>query len=152
MARTTLDSGTTLQRSPARPPRLPAVVMGGLGLMLVLPPLFQGLSLSGQRALLVTLITIVLWTTRWLDSGATALLAVALACAALASRSRRLGFVVSILLIALYAGCGSEQTSSQTVAGITASNGSGPVTMDGLPASLGTVSRPQPLLFPGAKK
>jgi len=84
-------------------------------------------------------------------SSTTALLAIALACMSLTLRSRRLGFIVSLLLLALYAGCGSEQTSTQTVAGITASNGSGPVTMDGLPASLGTVSRPQPLVFPGGK-
>src|SRR5687768_8734697 len=89
MARTTLDSGTALQRSPARPPRLPALVMGALGLTLLLPPLFHGLSLSGQRALLVTLITIVLWTTRWLDSGATALLGVTLLGLTGATRSFR---------------------------------------------------------------
>ena len=78
MPRMTLDSRTALKRSPARQPRLPALVMGALGLALLLPPLFHGLSLPGQRALLVTLITIVLWTTRWLDSGATALLGVTL--------------------------------------------------------------------------
>ena len=58
MTRTTLDSGIALTRSPT--PRLPALVMGALGLALLLPPLFGGLSSSGQRALLVTLITIVL--------------------------------------------------------------------------------------------
>jgi len=84
--------------------------------------------------------------------GPTALLAIALACLVVTMRSKRLGFVVSLLLIALYAGCGTEQTSTQTVAGITASNGSGPVTMSGLPASLGTVSRPEPLVFPGASQ
>ena len=40
MPRTTLDSGTALQRSPARPPRLPALVVGVLGLALLSPPLF----------------------------------------------------------------------------------------------------------------
>ena len=78
MPRTTLDSGTALQRTPARQPRLPALVVGVLGLALLSPPLFAGLSLPGQRALIVTLITIVLWTTRWIDAGATSLLGVTL--------------------------------------------------------------------------
>jgi len=55
-----------------------AVVLGALGLALLSPPLFAGLSLPGQRALIVTLITIVLWTTRWIDAGATSLLGVTL--------------------------------------------------------------------------
>ena len=50
---------------------------------------FGRLSLSGQRALLVTLITIVLWTTRWLDSGATALLGVTLLALTGATKSFR---------------------------------------------------------------
>jgi di/tricarboxylate transporter len=49
-----------------------------LALCLFLPPLFPGLPARGQRALAVTLITIILWTTRGLDSGATSLLGVAL--------------------------------------------------------------------------
>ena len=52
--------------------------MGVLGLALLAPPLFAGLSHPGQRALIVTLITIVLWTTRWIDAGATSLLGVTL--------------------------------------------------------------------------
>jgi sodium-dependent dicarboxylate transporter 2/3/5 len=59
-------------------PWLLAAGLGPLVLGLLLPPLFAGLPLRGQRALLVTLLTIVLWTTRVLDSGATALLGVAL--------------------------------------------------------------------------
>ena len=55
-----------------------AFVVGALVVALFLPPLFAGLPVNGQRALAVTLITIVLWTTRGLDSGATALLGVAL--------------------------------------------------------------------------
>jgi solute carrier family 13 (sodium-dependent dicarboxylate transporter), member 2/3/5 len=55
-----------------------AAVVGVLGLALLSPPLFAGLSLPGQRALIVTLITIVLWTTRWIDAGATSLLGVTL--------------------------------------------------------------------------
>jgi len=57
---------------------LVALVVGALALSLLLPPLFPGLPVRGQRALGVTLITIVLWTARGLDSGATALLGVAL--------------------------------------------------------------------------
>ncbi|MBI1848076.1 MAG: anion permease [Candidatus Rokubacteria bacterium] len=52
--------------------------LGALGLCLVLPPVFAGLPVRGQRALVVTLITILLWTARALDSGATSLLGVAL--------------------------------------------------------------------------
>src|SRR6188508_1149006 len=89
MPRMTLGSSTALTRSPERQPRLPALVMGALGLTLLVPPLFHGLSLSGQRALLVTLITIVLWTTRWLDSGATALLGVTLLALTGATKSFR---------------------------------------------------------------
>src|SRR5262245_2300303 len=44
----------------------------------LLPQLAAGLPLRGQRALAVTLFTIVLWTTRALDAGATSLLGVAL--------------------------------------------------------------------------
>jgi len=54
------------------------LVLGALGLGLALPPLGAGLSVAGQRALLVTLITIVLWTTETLEPGVTALLSVAL--------------------------------------------------------------------------
>jgi anion transporter len=58
---------------------LVGLILGALALSLLLPPLFAGLPVRGQRALGVTLITIVLWTARGgLDSGATALLGVAL--------------------------------------------------------------------------
>ncbi|MGH7355186.1 MAG: SLC13 family permease [Candidatus Rokuibacteriota bacterium] len=49
-----------------------------LAAALFLPPLAQGLPLAGQRALVVTLITIVLWTTETLEPGVTALLSVIL--------------------------------------------------------------------------
>ncbi|HXJ82350.1 MAG TPA: SLC13 family permease [Candidatus Methylomirabilis sp.] len=45
---------------------------------LALPPLFDGLSVRGQRALAVTLITVLLWTTRRLDAGVTSFLGIAL--------------------------------------------------------------------------
>ena len=54
------------------------LVVGALLVSLVLPPLLPGLPIRGQRALLVTFITIVLWTTRGLEAGAAALLAIAL--------------------------------------------------------------------------
>ena len=54
------------------------VTLVGLAVALVLPPLAEGLSPTGQRALVVTLIAIVLWTTEALEPGVTALLSVAL--------------------------------------------------------------------------
>jgi len=66
------------REAPARTLAL-ALGLGGLALMLVvLPPLADGLSLAGQRALIVTLITIVLWTSERLEPGVTALLGVTL--------------------------------------------------------------------------
>lgn len=66
-------------------------------------------------------------------------------------RWRRLAGMSLVLLgIALYTGCGGEQTSRQTIAEITADNGLGPVDLTGVPADLGSVSRPQPLVFPGS--
>jgi sodium-dependent dicarboxylate transporter 2/3/5 len=64
-------------RAPARTLAL-TLTLGGLGLALWLPPLSEGLSAAGQRALLVTLITIVLWTTETLEPGVTALLSITL--------------------------------------------------------------------------
>lgn len=62
------------------PARTGALVftLGVLGLALWLPPLADGLPVAGQRALAVTLITIVLWTTEALEPGVTALLSVTL--------------------------------------------------------------------------
>jgi sodium-dependent dicarboxylate transporter 2/3/5 len=64
-------------RTSARRPVL-VLTLGALGLALFLPPLTEGLPLAGQRALLVTLITIVLWTSEVLEPGVTALLGVTL--------------------------------------------------------------------------
>jgi len=49
-----------------------------LGLASWLPPLSESLPVAGQRALIVTLVTIALWTTEALEPGVTALLGVAL--------------------------------------------------------------------------
>lgn len=54
------------------------LVLAALVLALFLPPLFSGLPAAGQRALVVTALTVVLWNGRTLDPGATSLLAVAL--------------------------------------------------------------------------
>jgi sodium-dependent dicarboxylate transporter 2/3/5 len=54
------------------------VALAGLGAALFLPPLLSGLPLAGQRALIVTLITILLWTGEVLAPGVTALLSVTL--------------------------------------------------------------------------
>ncbi len=55
-----------------------AATLGILALALFVPPMFDGLPGAGQRALLVTLMTIVLWTTEVLEPGVTALLAIVL--------------------------------------------------------------------------
>src|SRR4029453_14484682 len=54
------------------------VPLAGLTAALFLPPLLAGLPLSGQRALIVTLITILLWTGEILAPGVAALLGVTL--------------------------------------------------------------------------
>jgi sodium-dependent dicarboxylate transporter 2/3/5 len=54
------------------------VTLGMLALALVVPPMLEGLSGAGQRALIVTLMIIVLWTTEVLEPGVTALLAIVL--------------------------------------------------------------------------
>ena len=59
-------------------------VVSALAVLLVslaLPPLFDGLSVQGQRAVLVTVITVILWTSNVLESGTTAIAAVALLAA-----------------------------------------------------------------------
>jgi solute carrier family 13 (sodium-dependent dicarboxylate transporter), member 2/3/5 len=71
------EAAALARRAAVRAPAL-AVALGGLGLALVLPPLAEGLPVTGQRALLVTLIAIVLWTSEAIEPGVTALLAVAL--------------------------------------------------------------------------
>jgi anion transporter len=60
--------------------RRPAVTLAlaALGLALWLPPLADGLPRAGQRALVVTLVTIVLWTSEVLEPGVAALLSVTL--------------------------------------------------------------------------
>jgi solute carrier family 13 (sodium-dependent dicarboxylate transporter), member 2/3/5 len=54
------------------------VPLAGLAIALFLPPLLTGLPLSGQRALIVTLITILLWTGEILEPGVSALVGVTL--------------------------------------------------------------------------
>jgi anion transporter len=63
--------------APARTLAL-GLALGLLGLALFLPALSEGLPAAGQRALVVTLITIVLWTSELLEPGVTALLSVTL--------------------------------------------------------------------------
>jgi sodium-dependent dicarboxylate transporter 2/3/5 len=55
-----------------------ALALLALGLASWLPPLSESLPVAGQRALIVTLVTIALWTTEVLEPGVTALLSVAL--------------------------------------------------------------------------
>ena len=65
------------------------VPLAGLGAALFLPPLLSGLPLAGQRALIVTLITILLWTGEVLAPGVTALLSVTLLALSGATSSLR---------------------------------------------------------------
>jgi di/tricarboxylate transporter len=55
-----------------------AIGLAALGASVFLPPLFAELSLRGQRSIIVTVAVVVLWTSAALDSGTTALLAIAL--------------------------------------------------------------------------
>ena len=73
MSRTQAVAGETRRRTKAL-----LIPLAGLVLALFLPPLLAGLPLAGQRALIVTLITIILWTGEMLAPGVTALLSVTL--------------------------------------------------------------------------
>jgi anion transporter len=55
-----------------------ALALAALLLCLTVPALFTGLSARGQRAILVTVITVVLWTSNALESGTTSMAALAL--------------------------------------------------------------------------
>ena len=73
------------------------------------------------------------------------------------SRRRRMRTASAAGLLALlaagYAACGNDRESSaQTVTALSAANATNVVTFSGLPASLGSVSLPKPLKFPGGKK
>jgi len=65
------------------------VPLAGLAAALLLPPLLAGLPLAGQRALIVTLITILLWTGEILAPGVAALLSVTLLALSGATASLR---------------------------------------------------------------
>jgi len=65
------------------------IPLAGLVLALFLPPMLAGLPLAGQRALIVTLITIILWTGEMLAPGVTALLSVTLLALSGATTSLR---------------------------------------------------------------
>jgi hypothetical protein len=73
------------------------------------------------------------------------------------ARGDRRGAIAVLCFLALVAvvwsgglsGCATEETSEQTVTRITGRNITNPLRFDGVPASLGHVSRPQPLVFPG---
>jgi hypothetical protein len=77
---------------------------------------------------------------------------------AAASRTNHRGFSAAFFLLAMAAllwmnalpGCGAEQPTNQTVGRIRGETDSGPVTFTGVPFSLGTVSRPKNLVFPGS--
>jgi hypothetical protein len=74
-----------------------------------------------------------------------------------AARGDRRGALAALALLALVAvvwagglsGCATEETSEQTVTRVTGRNVTNPLRFDGVPSSLGHVSRPQALVFPG---
>jgi len=84
MSRTQAVAGETRRRTKAL-----LIPLAGLVLALFLPPLLAGLPLAGQRALIVTLITIILWTGEMLAPGVTALLSVTLLALSGATTSLR---------------------------------------------------------------
>src|SRR5499425_2477571 len=84
MSRTQAVVGETRRRTKAL-----LIPLAGLVLALFLPPLLAGLPLAGQRALIVTLITIILWTGEMLAPGVTALLSVTLLALSGATTSLR---------------------------------------------------------------
>jgi hypothetical protein len=91
-----------------------------------------------------------------LDRGTLVLCSVwLLALAVTSPRDRRKYAALAALLavaIGAYASCGiTQESSDQMVTDITGETTSSEVTFDGLPASIGSVSRPQSLTFPGAK-
>ena len=66
-----------------------AVPIAGLAASLFLPPVLAGLPVAGQRALIVTLITILLWTGEILEPGVAALVGVTLLALSGATASLR---------------------------------------------------------------
>src|ERR1051326_392832 len=73
-----------------------AVALGALVACLALPPAFADLTARGQRAIVVTVVVVLVWTTAALESGTTALLAIvllALTGAAPTLRDALAGFV-----------------------------------------------------------
>ncbi len=75
--------------TPRRPHAGVVVAIAALFLCLALPQLFAGLSLRGQRAIVVTVITVLLWTTSALESGTTSMAAIALLAASGAASGLR---------------------------------------------------------------
>jgi hypothetical protein len=74
-----------------------------------------------------------------------------------AARGDRRGVLATLSLLALVGvvwlggltGCAGEQTTNQTVVRVSGRTRTNPVRFTGVPVSIGRVSRPQPLLFPG---
>ena len=84
MSRTQAVAGESRRRTKAL-----LIPLAGLVLALFLPPMLAGLPLAGQRALIVTLITIILWTGEMLAPGVTAVLSVTLLALSGATTSLR---------------------------------------------------------------
>src|SRR5881296_4439864 len=85
MSRTeTAAAGATRRKTTAL-----LIPLAGLAAALFLPPLLAGLPIAGQRALIVTVITIVLWTGEILEPGVAALIGVTLLALSGATKSLR---------------------------------------------------------------
>src|SRR2546430_3554558 len=82
-------TGAAVAAGTRRKTKALVVPLAGLGAALFLPPLLAGLPVAGQRALIVTLITILLWTGEILAPGVAALLSVTLLALSGATRSLR---------------------------------------------------------------
>jgi hypothetical protein len=55
--------------------------------------------------------------------------------------------IAALLWMQTFAGCGGEQSTTQTVTAISGTKNGGTVTFSGVPLTLGSVARPQPFTF-----
>jgi hypothetical protein len=129
-----LELTTTPTPSPSPTPEFAARNDGSIALAAMIPPIAAE-GVPGVLALMTCMLALC-------------------ATAACGDRRRMLPLVLAIapilIWLASFAGCGAEESTTQTVAAIRADDGTAPVTYQGVPISLGRVSRPQPLAFEGS--
>jgi hypothetical protein len=130
-----LELTTTPTPSPSPTPEFTARRDGSITLAAMIPPIAAE-GVPGVLALV------------------TCMLALCAMTAAPGDRRRMLRLVLAIapilIWLASFAGCGAEESTTQTVAAIRGEDSTAPVTYQGVPISLGRVSRPQPLAFEGS--